>query len=194
MVRTTLLIAMLLASSPCALAEISMIELDLPHDIEWTKVNEQSDADRYLREWIPTGATLEDPDLWLIVEQRFALERKTSAKRFIRNLMNNWRASCTDVRYNGPEKIKVETHNTYWIRVFCANQHNKPYGSISEQRVIAEGKTVFVVTSELRTSPTTVAGVFSFEEDGSAREFWQRFAKSTSVTRESVKIVERPKP
>ncbi len=193
MIRTACLATVLLVSTSLALAEINTVEVEFPADINWVQVTEQSDADTYLREWIPSGAPVEDSD-WLIVEQKFSLEKRTSARRYIRTMMNLARDACTDVRYNGPEKITVEKYKTYWARVICAKQHDKPYGAITELRVIAEGRTVFVVTSELRTAPTSVAGAIHFGDEDSIKTFFERSEKSAMLARESVRIIEHTDP
>lgn len=189
--RIGILFAVLLISTPQAIAEISKVIVDLPNDVDWVKVSDHSDGDSYLREWIPSGASIEDTS-WLIVEQKFPLKKKTSAKRYIKNMMKLAQSACTDVRYNGPEKLTVEKYKTYWVRIFCAKQHDKPYGLVTEQRVIVEGKTVFVVTSELRTAPSSVAGVFTLGVNESFEAYLERMEKSAAVARESVRIISDP--
>ncbi|MCY3749898.1 MAG: hypothetical protein OXG54_00710 [Gammaproteobacteria bacterium] len=189
--RIGILFAVLLISTPQAIAEISKVIVDLPNDVDWVKVSDHSNGDSYLREWIPSGTSIEDTN-WLIVEQKFPLKKKTSAKRYIKNMMKLAQSACTDVRYNGPEKLTVEKYKTYWVRIFCAKQHDKPYGLVTEQRVIVEGKTAFVITSELRTAPSSVAGVFTLGVNESFEAHLERMEKSAAVARESVRIIADP--
>ena len=191
--RIGFLFAVLLVHTPQVIAEISKVIVDLPNDVDWVKVSDHSDDDTYLREWIPSGTSIEDTS-WLIVEQKLSLKKKTSAKRFIKNMMKLAQNACTDVSYNGPKKITVEKYKTYWVRIFCANQHNKPYGLVTEQRVIVEGKTVFVITSELRTAPSSVAGVFTLGDNESPKAYFERLKKSAFVAIESVRIIADPGP
>lgn len=189
MMRLRILLAVSLACAPQVYGEISQVIVDLPDDVDWVKATEHSDDGAHLREWIPAGTTFEDTD-WLIVEQKLLLERRTSAKRFIKDMMNLAKSVCTDVLFHGPEMLKIGNHKTYWGRVFCAEQHDKPYGSIIEQRVIVEGQTVFVVTSEIRTAPSSAAGVFALEDDEPPDALFERIYKSTAVARDSVRIIE----
>ena len=191
--RIGVLFAVLLVYTPQVIAEISKVIVDLPNDVDWVKITDNSDDDMYLREWIPSGTTVEDAE-WLIVEQKFLLKKKTSAKRYIRNMMKFAKAACTDVLYNGPEKIAIEKHKTYWVRIFCAEQHGKPYGLVTEQRVIVEGKTVFVITSELRTAPSSVAGTFVLGKNESFEALQERITKSAALAREFVRIIANPSP
>ena len=191
--RIGILIAVLLVYTPQVIAEISKVIVDLPNDVDWVKVTDNSNDDMYLREWIPSGTTVEDTE-WLIVEQKFLLKKKTSAKRYIRKMMKFAKAACTDVLYNGPEKIAIEKHKTYWVRIFCAEQHGKPYGLVTEQRVIVEGKTVFVITSELRTVPSSVAGIVAPGENDSPEAYFEKLKKSATLARESVRIIANPDP
>ena len=84
--RTGLLIVVLLARFPLATAEVRSVAVALPADIDWVSVSDRSDGDTYLREWIPSGSTIEDAD-WLIVEQRLSLTRKRSARRHLNTMM-----------------------------------------------------------------------------------------------------------
>jgi len=189
--RIGILFAVLLVYTPQSIAEISKVIVDLPNDVDWVSVSDHSEGDMYLREWIPSGTSIEDTN-WLIVEQKISLKKKTSGKRYIKNMMKLWQSACTDILYNGPEKITVEKYKTYWVRIFCAKQHDKPYGLVTEQRVIVEGKTVFVITSELRTAPSSVAGTFALGVNESFEELLERVEKSSTVARESVRIIANP--
>ena len=189
--RTGLLIVFWLAQVPLATADIRSVAVALPADVDWVSVSDRSDGDTYLREWIPSGSTIEDAD-WLIVEQRLSLTRKRSARRYLNTMMKLARKACTDVLYNGPEKIVVENHQSYWGRVFCAKQHEKPYGTITELRVITDGTTVFVITSEIRTAPSSAAGTFSLTDKESAQALFEKLKQSAFVARESVRIDVQP--
>lgn len=60
------------------------VVVDLPPDIDWVQVSDQATANQYLREWIPSGTSVEDAD-WLIAEQRFLSPKRTTAKRFLKD-------------------------------------------------------------------------------------------------------------
>ena len=169
------------------MADIGELVVDLPAEVEWTMVIDEATDRTYHREWIPAGTTVEDTELWLIVSQKFDLEKRRSARRFLIDLRKRARTACTDIRYNGPEKIVLEKHaldkyhldgvpkkfvekyRSYWGRFFCAEQHGREYGTVTEQRVFAHRNTVFVVTSELRIPPSIYAGVFRFDTRGRRR-------------------------
>ena len=180
--------AFLFAWAPLAAAAIDRVVVDLPPDIDWVQVMNQETSDGYQREWIPSGTSVENTD-WLIVEQKFQAPKRTTANRFLKTIMRLVRRACTDVTFNGPEKIVVDGHRTWHARAFCAQQHGKPYGTVTDWRVIAEGKTLYVATSELRTPPTPVAGMFSFKGDETIGAFMHKIEKSAAVVRESVRII-----
>ena len=65
----------------------------------------------------------------------------------------------------GPQEILVEGCITVWGRFFCAQQHGKTCGTITDQRVIIVDTTALIVTSELRTPPGSVADTISLDLD-----------------------------
>ncbi len=89
------------------------VVVDLPPDIDWVQVSDQATANQHLREWIPSGTSVEDAD-WLIAEQRFLSPKRTTAKRFLKEMMRQARSGC------GPEKIVLDQRKTWHCRVFCA--------------------------------------------------------------------------
>lgn len=204
-------VAFLIGCAPFAIADIGELVVELPARVEWTMLVDESTDRTYHREWIPAGATVDDTDLWLIVSQKVDLEKRRSARRFLGDLRKHARTTCTDILYNGPEKIvlekhlldkhlygappkgmAVEKHRSYWGRFFCARQHGRAYGTVTEQRVVAQRNTVFVVTSELRIPPTSAAGLFPVDSPEDARAFMKRMLVSSLVVRDGVRIVLTP--
>jgi len=175
------------AISSYGASPVTSVNFVFPPEHEWKKVTDQMNAGQYLREWIPVEETIETAT-WLIVEQKILLEKRTSAKNFLSIMMNLAGSACTDVLYNGPEKIVVNGHETYWAKTMCAQQLGKNYGTFTDQRVIVDEKWVFVVTSELRVSPSAKAGQLAFKkgEEFNFAEFMARVKASTQVARSSV--------
>lgn len=178
-----------LACAPAAIADIDVV-VELPPQVDWIQANNVSDDDNALREWVPSGKTVENTD-WLIVEQKLKPEKKTSARKFIRWMHRLFRDACTNVKINGPKRVDSAKRKTYWSQVICAKQLDKPYGTVSMQRVIAEGDIVLVVTSELRTSPSEVAGTFAFDSPEDASNLWNKIRQSSEFVLESVHVLER---
>ena len=203
-------VAFLIGCAPFAMADIGELVVDLPAEVEWTMVIDEATARTYHRAWIPAGTTVEDTELWLIVSQKFDLEKRRSARRFLIDLRKRARTACTDILYNGPEKIVLEKHpldkyhldgvpkkfvekyRSYWGRFFCAKQHGREYGTVTEQRVFAHRNTVFVVTSELRIPPSIYAGVFPFDTRDDVAAFWKRMVAAAHVVRDGVRIIPAP--
>ena len=204
------LVAFLLGCAPFVMAEITELVVDLPAEVEWTMVMDEATANTYHRAWIPAGTTVEDTDLWLIESQKFDQEKRRSARRFLIDLRNRARAFCTDLIHLGPEKIArgkrlhgerlygvpkkivLERYRSYWGGFFCARWHGEDYGTFTEQRVFAHGNTVFVITSELRFPPTSVAGLFPVDNPGDAAVFMKRIEASSRVVREAVRVISDP--
>lgn len=99
------------------------------------------------------------------MEQKFLLGSSVSAESFIKRMFSLARNACTDILYNGPEKMISEGHETYVGRFMCAQQKGKSYGTFTDQRVVTQGNEVYVVTSELRLPSSIKAGVLSFPKD-----------------------------
>ena len=186
------LVAFLIGCAPFVMAEITELVVDLPAEVEWTMVMDEATANTYHRAWIPAGTTVEDTDLWLIESQKFDQEKRRSARRFLIDLRNRARAFCADLIHSGPEKIILEKHRSDWGGFFCARWHGEDYGTFTEQRVFAHGNTVFVVTSELRFPPTSVAGLFPVDNPGDAAVFMKRIEASSRVVREAVRVISAP--
>lgn len=171
-------------------AKVASVNIQLPVNVEWQQISDQSDDRQYLREWIPSDKTIDDTN-WLIVQQKFSLENKISAKNFLKRIFSLAEEACSDVKYNGPEKIKTEKITTYWGRFMCARQNGKDYGTFTDIRTISDGKTMYVITSELRIPPTSVAGIMSFGKDvdmGVIQQFMTLQGQSSSFTRKNVSI------
>jgi hypothetical protein len=163
------------------------VTVTLPEDREWVELTNQSDGDQYLREWIPSTETIESTT-WLIVEQKFLLKKKISAKKYIQIMFDLARDACTDVLYNGPDKIKSGKLTTYVGRIMCAQQKGKPYGTFTDQRVISDGFSMFVVTSELRLPSSEVAGTLASKEVSELQAFMNLQGISAGFVRKSVNL------
>lgn len=167
---------------------ITMIKVVLPETNKWTQITNKSDAGQYFREWVPEGSTGENTK-WILVEQKFLLGSSVSAESFIKRIFSSARSACTDILYNGPEKMISEGHETYVGRFMCAQQKGKSYGTFTDQWVIAQGNEVYVVTSELRLPSSIKAGMLSFPKDqfNEMKPFLERQEMSAKLVR-SVKV------
>ena len=165
------------------------VSVELPKQLEWVVVSDRSDNAQYIREWVPKG---EDPltAKWLITEQKLALGSKTSAEQFQKQMFVLSKQSCTDVSFNGPQEMVVNGHKTSVGRIMCAEQVGRPYGTFTDQRVIIDGSTAYVVTSELRIPKSPKAGVLAFgkEQLGEMKEFMSMQGISAKLVRESVDV------
>jgi hypothetical protein len=175
-----------LAAFP-AVAEIHGVTVTLPDTVDWTLAHEASDESQYLREWIPTGHTLEDTP-WLLVEQKLVLGQRMSAAELLSKMMTLASGVCTAVRLDGPHKKKLKDQKTAWGRIMCARQDDKDYGTFIDQRVLVDGRTAYVITSELRLPPTEVAGVLPFSSQQEAQDFLEKTEVSARVVQEGVSL------
>jgi len=167
---------------------ITSIKVVLPEANKWTQITNKSEAGQYIREWVPEASTGENTK-WIVIEQKFVLGSSVSAESYIKRIFSLARGACSDILYNGPEKMYTNGHETYVGRFMCAQQKGKSYGTFTDQRVVAQGKEVFVVTSELRLPASTKAGILSFAKDQSneMKPFLERQGLSAKFVR-SVKI------
>ena len=94
--------------------------------------------------------------------------------------------------YTGPKKAVIEKLASYWDGYFCARWQGEEYGTVTEQRVFADGKTVFVVTSGLRVPPTREAGMLPFEARKAVAAFLERMQASSRVVHDAIQIVPTP--
>lgn len=185
--RRVLSIIILMSNTAFA-ADILSISIQLPSNLDWQQITDEENETQYMREWIPAGMDISGTN-WLIVEQKFTLDRKTSSKNFIENMLFISKSKCTDVKFNGPEKLKIKGLTTHWARLMCAKVKGSDYGTFTDLRVISSGKTIYVVTSELRIPPSSVAGVMSFDNDlEKIREFMTTQSISSSFVRKNVEI------
>lgn len=183
-----LVIAICLVVSVFASAgEIPGVLVNLPDGIKWAKVTDQTNGDVHLKEWVPHGKSADSSD-WIIVQQKFRLERKTSAKKYLESMLKLARKSCTDVTFNGPERRNLGEIDSYWGRLMCAQVVGRDYGAFTEFRVIADGLQIFVVTSEIRLPPTRVAGAFEFQSLVEAEQTIAKLEASAQVAREQVQL------
>lgn len=202
--------AFLIGCAPFAVANIVELVVDLPAEVEWTMLVDEATEGTYHREWMPAGTTVDDTDIWLIVSQKLDLDKRRSARRFLMDMRDGARTSCTDLLYNGPKKVVQEKrvhdrhlygsprnfvrekHSSHWWRFFCARWYGEEYGTVTEQRVFADGKTMFVVTSELRIPPTSEAGILPFDTRKDVAAFLKRMEASTRVVHDAIRVVTTP--
>jgi hypothetical protein len=165
-------------------------EIDLPADIEWVQVTDESTDSGHLREWIPVG-TEPETSYWIISDQRIPVPRSANAQAFARALMNAARESCTHTLYNGPEKLRLGDHDTVVVRTMCAHRNGTAHGAFIDQRILVEGSTANVMTSELRTAPTRRAGALEFGPEtapSEIMEFMNRTEKSAALVRSGITL------
>jgi hypothetical protein len=167
---------------------ITSVKVVLPETTKWSQITNKSEAGQYIREWVPEGSTGENTN-WIVVEQKFVLDSSVSAESYIKRVFSLARNACTDILYNGPEKMDANSHETYVGRFMCAQQKGKSYGTFSDQRVVAQGNEVYVVTSELRLPSSIKAGILSFPNDqvNEMKPFLERQGLSAKFVR-SVKV------
>ncbi|PSU26130.1 hypothetical protein C9I99_26855 [Photobacterium lutimaris] len=168
--------------------EVTGISVKLPQD-NWVQVTNKEETDQYIKEWVPNGKTPFDTN-WIITEQKLPIQSKTSAENFQKSMFSLAKQSCTDVLYNGPQEINVNDHLTSVGRIMCAKQNGKSYGTFTDQRVVIQGLTAYVVTSELRIPASSKAGVLAFDKEqlNEMKEFMQLQGKSSSFVRKSVNV------
>ena len=168
--------------------EVTGISVELPQD-NWEQVTKRESTDQYIKEWVPNGKTPFDTN-WIITEQKLPIQSKISADKFQRSMFSLAKQSCSDVLYNGPQEINVSDHLTSVGRIMCAKQNGKPYGTFTDQRVVIQGLTAYVVTSELRIPAASKAGVLAFGKDqlNEMKEFMQMQKKSSTFVRKSVNV------
>lgn len=158
-----------------------------PATVEWQLVTDQSSQDAKIREWVPSGRTAEDTN-WIIVQQTFTLKKRQSARSFLESAMKAAKSACTSVKYNGPESIPLDGLESYWGRTMCAQVRGKSYGTFTEQRVVADGDRMHVVTSELHLAPTAVAGGLAFADKAAFDEFKVMADASALTARREVSL------
>ncbi|WP_394132695.1 hypothetical protein [Shewanella maritima] len=168
--------------------KITGISVDLPES-NWVQVTDKEASDQYIKEWVPNGKTPFDTN-WIITEQKLPIHSKISAEQFQKSMFSLAKQSCSDILYNGPQEINTNDHLTSVGRFMCAQQKGKPYGTFTDQRVIIQGLTAYVVTSELRVPAASKAGVLAFGKDkiDEMKEFMQTQKKSSGFVRQSINV------
>ncbi len=182
-----LLIIMALAVfTGCATAPpadpITTIKVNLPDTTKWVQITNKSEANQYIREWVPEGSSGVDTK-WLIVEQKITTSSSVNAKKYIKTIMALAKHACSDVLYIGPEKIEINGHDTFAGRFMCAQQKGKSYGTFTDQRVAVQGNEVYVVTSELRTPSSPKAGTIAYGEIADIHAFVEQSELSWNFVR-----------
>ena len=168
--------------------EITGVSVELPQD-DWVQVTNKEATGQYIKEWVPKGKTPFDTN-WIITQQKLPIQSKISAEKFQKSMFSLAKQSCSDVLYNGPQEINVNDHLTSVGRIMCAKQNGQSYGTFTDQRVVVQGLTAYVVTSELRIPASSKAGVLAFGKDqvSEIKEFMQLQGKSSSLVRKSVNV------
>ena len=188
----TLALLMILALPTAALfagEAISEVEVTLPDHLNWVLLTETHQGGQYLREWVPEGSNGEST-IWLIVEQKFQLDRKVSGKKYLNTIFSLAEQACSHVLVNGPTKIMLESRKTFVGRFMCGQQIGRDYGTFTDLRVIVDRKNLYVITSELRVPPSPVAGTLAFPGDQkeALAEFMANQEISAGVVRDSVRL------
>ena len=167
---------------------IAVVVIDLPDDIEWTSLLDAAQPSIgliYIREWIPEGTTAADTP-WMIVEQKFASEH--NAKGFFEVLHDGFRQACGHVVFDGPHEIDVDAGGAAWGRAFCPLVPGGTHAAIVDQLVVADGESMFVVTSELRLHDFEILDPFDF---ASPPEALKEPLENSAAFIRSVRVVER---
>lgn len=185
------MVALLLAWTPAgAEPAVSGIRYDLPPGIDWARVTDEPANASRRRAWIPSGATGESTP-WLITEDRLDIDRGTDPGELVEAAFGSAAANCTDFKTSGPDTIRTGGLATAWGRVICARHRDKDYGYFADHRVVVDGTVAFVLTSEIRTPPSPMAGALTFGDDAPDRraaEFFQRLEASDVMTKESFRL------
>ncbi len=140
---------------------ITSIKLMFPKSVKWTQITDKTQGDQFIREWVPEGSTGDDTK-WILVEQKFDIGHPVSAKDYIESMFNLARGACAGIKYNGPKEMDAGGHDAYVGRFMCSQEKGKNYGTFTDERVIAQGNYVYVITSELHLPPSPRAGVLTF--------------------------------
>ena len=170
-------------------AETGEIVMEMPEGTEWTKLPKQTMGESYERQWIPAGSDPVDAE-WTIIEQRLGLAEPKTAEEVMAIMQGMSRDGCRAVKFDGPYQVDTAIGQGVRGRIYCAQQLGKPYGTVTDQRIVVDGTTVFVVTSVLLTPPSSVPGQFTFESEAESDALGKRLARSSDFVRESVRIAE----
>ena len=189
--RTVSARALALALAWLAPAAPSAASDGLPEGVEWQELPVQRLGDSYQRQWVPAGTREEDAP-WLVVEQRLRLAEPKTESQALALIHMLARDACTAVRSDGPEPVAPAAGGGVVGRIYCAHQRGRPHGTVTDQRVVADGDAMLVVTSELRTSPTAVPGVFPFDSTEDSEEFGARMLRSWDFVRGPVRVAPGP--
>ena len=171
-------------------AKAGEIVMEMPEGMEWIMLPEQTMGPSYQREWIPTGSGPADVE-WIITEQRLTLAEPKTAEEAMAAMQGLSRDGCTAVKFDGPDEVDTAIGQAVLGRIYCAQLLGQPYGVVTDQRIVVDGTTVFVVMSELRTPPSSVPGVFAFESEVESEVLEKRMVRSSEFVRKSVRIAEQ---
>ncbi len=189
-VLLTLLPLLLAWTSAAADDRNAGLRFDLPPGVEWVQVEDRIPDTRGRRVWIAAGTTV-DTTPWRIEEKRVDVENNTLPTDLVEQAFGSAAANCSDVKTSGPETIDTQGLATAWGRVICAHHRDKDYGSFTDHRVVVHGSVAFMLTSEVRTPPSPMAGALAFGNDAPDRraaEFFDRLQASDTMTKDSVRI------
>ena len=115
---------------------------------------------------------------------------KAGVAPYLARIMDLAKQACVSVKFNGPDPYESEGADSYVGRFMCSQQRGKPYGTYTDQRVIAVDGFVYVVTSEIRTPPTAVAGTLAASADQVAAlvKFMKKQQQSSALVRAGVTV------
>ena len=171
---------------PAAASDIAGIKVALPTDTEWKQITNQSDDKQYIREWIPSGSDISNFK-WIIAEQKLSLAPGTSPKHYLEAIKDTAKTGCPTVVFEGPHEVKMNSVPSFWMQYVCNKYKDHDNGSFIDQRYIFSDATVYVVTSELRTASSPVAGMLEpGKTEAEAKAFMARMAASTKFAREGI--------
>ena len=133
---------------------ITSLSIDLPTPHTWVNITQKEHNGYYIKEWIKKGETPESYD-WIITEQRLPIKERVSPTDFHKIMFKAAKQSCFRVDTIGPKEIQIEGNRLSIGKIICSKLNEKPYGTVTYQKVFIENdSTVYVLTSELKTHPT----------------------------------------
>ena len=164
-------------------AEIAM---DLPEEVAWIALRDQTIGPSIGRTWVPAGSGPEDSE-WLVVEQRFVLDEPRTVSDAVAVLRDLARTACTAVEFDSPEAVDTAVGEGVVARAHCAQMAGRPYGVVTDQWIVVDGAMLFVVSSDVRTPASPEAGTFGFGSVVSGA-LGERLSRSRDFVRKSVRL------
>ena len=174
------------ASQPKA-PPIESVEVALPDSQAWNLVVDKVGDRGFIKEWIPENTTPETTER-LITLQKLPVGN-LSAKDYSQMMAQIAAIQCSDIAVNIQNPIQNSRYDTIAVRLICAQQNGKSYGTFTDQRVIMDRNSAYVITSEIRVEPTEEAGMIPFEDKADAARFLKQANHSAKFVRDAVRIV-----